>query len=216
MKVTVYNQEGGEVGTTILPKEIFEVKMNSDLLWQVTVSQRANRRKTIAKVKDRGEVRGGGRKPWPQKHMGRARHGSIRSPLWRKGGVTFGPTTEKVFKKKIPIKMKRKALFMVLSAKIKNNFLIILDKLKLDVPKTKQMEKIIADLKSKIENFKKGSILIALPAIDKNLILATRNLSGVDARQARELNCLDLLSFKYLIMPKESIKIIKETFLKND
>jgi len=214
MKVAVYNQKGEEVGTTLLPEEIFAVKVNPDLVHQVVVSQMANRRKIIAHTKNRGEVRGGGRKPWPQKHMGRARHGSIRSPLWRKGGVTFGPRKEKVFKKKIPNKMKRKALFMALSSKARDNFLIILSQLKLDTAKTKLMEKIIADLRSKLVNFKKGSILIALPAIDRNLILATRNLAGVEIRQARELNCLDLLSFKYLIMPKESIKIIKETFLK--
>lgn len=214
MKIPVYNQQGEEVGTTVLPKEIFDVKLNPDLVHQVVVSQLANRRKIVAHTKGRGEVRGGGRKPWPQKHMGRARHGSIRSPLWRHGGVTFGPTKEKVFKKKIPLKMRRKALFMALSAKIKNNFLIILSQLKLDTPKTKLMAKMVNDLRSKIENFKKGSILLALPEMDKNLILATRNLPGVDTIQARDLNCLDLLSFKYLIMPKEAIKTIKETFIK--
>lgn len=214
MNYTVYNQKGERVEEIELPEEIFAVKMNPDLVHQVTVSQLANRRKIIAHTKGRGEVRGGGRKPWPQKHMGRARHGSIRSPLWRHGGVTFGPTKEKVFKKKIPLKMRRKALFMVLSAKIKNNFLIILDKFKLDTPKTKLMAKVVDDLRSKIENFKKGSILIALPEMDRNLILATRNLQGLKTIQAKDLNCLELLSFKYLIMPKEAIKIIKETFLK--
>jgi len=215
MLVNTYNQNGEKVSQTRLPSEIFGVKVNPDLIHQVVVSQMANRRKVIAHTKTRGEVRGGGRKPWPQKHMGRARHGSIRSPIWRHGGITFGPRKEKIFKKKIPKKMRKKALFMVLSAKAKNNLLILIDKLKLEKPKTKLMVETIENLKLKIENFKKGSILIALPEMNKNLILATRNIPDVETIQARDLNCLDLLSFKYLILPKESIKILEKTFLKS-
>ncbi len=214
MKAIVYNQEGKEVGTAILPKEIFEVKMNPDLLHQVVVSQTANRRKVIAHTKGRGEVRGGGKKPWRQKGTGRARVGSIRSPLWRGGGVTFGPTKEKVFKKVIVKKMRRKAIFMVLSAKAKNNLLIVFDKVKLEKPKTKPFAELIENWKLKVKNFKGESFLIALPEYDKNIILAARNLALAKTIQAKDLNALDLLSFKYLIMPKDSIKIIKETFLK--
>lgn len=224
MKTVVYNQEGKEIGQTLLPKEIFDVKINPDLVHQVVVSQMANRRKVIAHAKTRAEVRGGGRKPWRQKGTGRARAGSIRSPLWRGGGVTFGPTKERVFKKKIPQKMKRKALFMVLSGKVKNNLLILLDKLTiLQPPKenlrfptgqaktrlTKSMAEILTKLPSQRE-----SALLALPQIDKNIILATRNLPEAKTIQAKDLNCLDLLSFKYLIMPKEVIRVIKETFLR--
>ncbi len=209
MKVDVYNLEGEKVGMTLLPKEIFEVKVNPDLIHQVVVSQMTNRRSVIAHTKGRGKVRGGGRKPWRQKGTGRARHGSIRSPLWRGGGVTFGPTKERVFKKKINKKIKRKALFMTLSAKAKNNLLIILDKLELDRAKTKLMAKILEKLPCDNK-----SSLIALPTIDKNIILATRNLPRIETIEARNLNCLDLLSFKYLIMPKESIKVIKEIFAK--
>ena len=214
MRYEIYNQKGEKLEEVLLPKEIFDIKINPDLVHQVVVSQMANRRKVIAHTKTRGEVSGGGRKPWAQKGLGRARHGSIRSPIWRHGGVVFGPTKAKVFKKRIAKKMKRKLLFMVLSAKVKNNLLILLDKLKMDQPKTKLMAEVIENLKSKIENFKKGSILIALPELDKNIILATRNLPKIDTLQAKDLNALDLLSFKYLIMPKESLKIIKETFLK--
>lgn len=213
MKYIAYNQEGEKVGITLLPKEIFEVKVSPDLVHQVAVSQMANQRRVIADTKDRGEVRGGGRKPWRQKGTGRARHGSRRSPLWRGGGVTFGPTKDRVFKKKIPRKMKRLALFMALSEKVKNNLLILLDKFKIEKPKTKLMAETIENLKSKIENFKKGSILIALPEMDKNLILSVRNLPNVEIMQVKDLNCLDLLSFKYLIMPEEAIKVVKETFL---
>lgn len=217
MKIAVYNQQGKEIGTTLLPKEIFDVKINPDLMHQVVVSQMANRRKVIAHAKGRGEVRGGGRKPWRQKGTGRARVGSIRSPLWRHGGVTFGPTKERVFKKVIPKKMKRLALFMVLSGKVKNNLLILLDKLKIDQVKTKLIVKTIENLITPHQNLvrgKKGSILIALPELDKNIILAARNIPKVETVEVRNLNALDLLSFKYLIMPKESIKVIKTTFLK--
>ena len=209
MKIPVYNQQGKEIGQTLLPKEIFDVKLNSDLVHQIVVSQMANRRKVIAHTKDRGEVRGGGRKPWRQKGTGRARAGSISSPLWRGGGVTFGPTKERVFKKIIPKKMRRKALFMVLSEKAKNNLLILLDKLKIEQPKTK----LIVEILKKLPGEGKSS-LIALSQLDKNLILAARNLPKIRTIQAKDLNCLDLLSFKYLIMPKEAIRIIKETFLK--
>lgn len=217
MLFELYNQNGERIGQTRLPSEIFGVEMNPDLVYQVVVAQMANRRKTIAHTKTRGEVRGGGRKPWPQKGLGRARHGSIRSPLWKGGGVVFGPRKEKIYKKKIPKKMRRKALFMVLSEKAKNNLLIVLDQLNIEKPKTKLMAEILQKLfQAKIKNGK-GKIpssLIVLPKIEKDLILATRNLPQVQTIQAKDLNCLDLLSFKYLILPKESIKVIKETFLK--
>lgn len=209
MKLSVYNQEGKEVGQTLLPKEIFNVKINPDLVHQVVVFQTANRRRVIAHTKDRGEVRGGGKKPWRQKGTGRARVGSIRSPLWRGGGITFGPTKERVFKKLIPKKMKRKALFMILSGKAENNLLILLDKFNLEKVKTKLMAEILAKLSIK------ESALITLPKLDKNIVLAARNLSQIETIEARNLNALDLLSFKYLVMPKEAIKVIKEIFLKD-
>ncbi|MDI6882992.1 MAG: 50S ribosomal protein L4 [Patescibacteria group bacterium] len=217
MFVKTYNQNGEEIGKTKLPKEIFDVPLNSDLVHQVVVSQLANRRQKIAHTKDRGEVKGGGRKPWRQKGTGRARHGSIRSPLWKGGGVTFGPTKDKVFKKKIPKKMKRKALFMALSAKAKDNLLILLDKLKIEKPKTKEIAEILNNLLRKELKNKRTkeqiSALIALPEYDKKIILASRNIPKIETTEARELNALDVLSFKYLLMPKESIKVIKDTFL---
>ncbi len=209
MKYEVFDQSGKKIDEILLPKEIFGVKVDPDLIHQVVVSQMANRRKIIAHTKGRGEVRGGGKKPWRQKGTGRARHGSIRSPLWKGGGVTFGPTKERVFKKKIPKKMKRLALFMVLSSKAQDNSLILLDKLKIEKAKTKLMAEIFRRLPSKGK-----SSLLTLSGIDKNLILATRNLPEVRTIQAKDLNCFDLLSMKYLIMPKEVIKVIKEIFLK--
>lgn len=207
MKIAVYNQNGEEAGTTLLPKEVFGVKVNKDLLHQVVVSQSSNRRQVIANTKGRGEVSGGGKKPWRQKGTGRARVGSTRSPLWKGGGTTFGPTKEINFKKKINRKMRRLALFMILSEKARNNFLIILDTLKLEKPKTKLMGQVLAKLPCK-----GGSSLLALPELNKEIIRAAGNLSGVQTIEARNLNPLDLLSFKYLVMLKDSIKTIKETF----
>lgn len=209
MKTTVYNQQGEKIEEIELLKEIFEVPINSDLVHQVVVAQMANKRKVIAHAKDRSGVRGGGKKPWRQKGTGRARHGSIRSPLWRGGGVTFGPTKKRNFKKGIPKKMQRKALMMVLSVKVKNNLLLIVDRLNLEQPKTKVMTEIIKKLLKK-----QGSCLIALPKKEENIIRATNNLLKIQTIEARNLNCLDLLSYKHLIMPKDSIKVIEETFVR--
>jgi len=208
MKISVYNQQGEKISEALLLKEIFDIKINPDLIYQVARSFMMSQRKATAHTKDRSEVRGGGRKPWRQKGTGRARHGSRRSPLWRGGGITFGPTKEKIFKRKINKKMRRKALKMILSAKVKNNLLILLDKIKLEKAKTKGILEIIKKLP--IEG---KSSLITLPVIDENIIRASRNIDGVKVVQAKDLNILDLLSFKYLIMPKEAIKVIKETFI---
>ena len=207
MKVVVYNTQGKEVGEALLPKDIFEVTMNSDLVHQVAVSQASNLRQGTAHAKDRSEVRGGGKKPWRQKGTGRARAGSSRSPLWKGGGVTFGPRNEKDYKKEIPKKMRRKAMFMVLSEKAKTNMVLVLEDLKLDKPKTKEMAGILKSLKIK------GTSLLAFPKYEKNLILSTRNLPKTQTIEARNLNVLDLLNSKYLIMPKDTIKTLKETFL---
>ncbi len=207
MNIKLYNQKKEEVGQAKLPKEIFEVQMNPDLVHQVTVSQISNKRQKTAKTKDRGEVRGGGKKPWRQKGTGRARHGSIRSPLWKGGGVTFGPVLEKVFKKTIPNKMRRKALFMVLSSKVKDDCLFVLDNLDIEKPKTKIMAEILDKF------FEKKSGLVVLPTMEKNVILASRNIPKAKTIQAKDLNALELLNHKYLLMPKEAIEVIRETFI---
>jgi large subunit ribosomal protein L4 len=209
MKTKLYNQNGKEIGEADLPKDIFELKMSSDLLHQVVLSQMSNRRQGTAKTKDRSEVSGGGKKPWRQKGTGRARHGSIRSPLWVGGGVTFGPTNLKNYKRIIPKKMKRAALLMVLSSKAKEELVVVLDKIELAKPKTKELA---AGFKSIFSD--KGSGLVVLPAMDKNAILSIRNIKNVDVMQAKDLNALDLLNYKYVVMPQDSIKAIKETFVK--
>ena len=208
MKIKVYNQNGEETGEVELPKAIFEIPLNSDLVHQVVVAQQENRRQGSAHTKGRGDVSGGGKKPWRQKHTGKARHGSIRSPLWRGGGVTFGPTKDRVYAKNLNIKMRRKALFMVLSEKAKNNFVLLVEDLKIEEPKTKAIKTILSKLPCKEE-----TSLLALPAMDKNVILSARNIPKIDTIQAKDLNTLDALKSKYIVMPKESIEVIKETFL---
>lgn len=212
MNVKLYNQEGEVVGKIELPSEIFDIPFNNDLVWQVFVSQRANQRKPIAHTKDRGEVRGGGRKPWPQKGTGRARHGSIRSPLWVGGGITFGPRKEKRYEKKIPKKMKRKALLSLLSEKLRRKFLFILDKIKIEKAKTKEVDKILKNLREKIKEFKKGSVIFVISKKDPSLERAARNIPDLEVIEARNLSVLTLLSYKYIFLTKDSIKEIKENF----
>lgn len=209
MKVAVINQKGEAVSEVLLPKDIFDVEMNADLVHQVVLAQTSNKRQKIAKTKDRQEVRGGGRKPWRQKGTGRARAGSSRSPLWKGGGVAFGPRPERVLKKKINKTMRRKALFMVLSSKVKDKKVLILDDLKMEKIKTKLMAEILNKL-----FLSQGTGIVALPGKEDVLVKSIRNIKGAKPMSAKDLNVLDLLSHKYLLMPKESIKVIKETFLK--
>lgn len=208
--ITVYNHEGKEIGTTRLPKEIFDIKINNDLIYQAVNVQLANRRTHLAKTKDRSEVRGGGKKPWRQKGTGRARHGSIRSPLWVGGGITFGPRTEKIFSRKINKKARKKALFMVLSSKVQDKEIIVLDSLKIEA-KTK---KIIGLIDKIIKEGKKQSTLIITSQKDEKILKAIRNINYIKPLAADSLNVLDLLSFKYLILDKEAIKIIEKTYIK--
>src|SRR3989344_1710305 len=205
MKATVYNQEGKEVGTMELPAKLFEVELNPDLVHQVMVAQLANARQVSAHTKTRGEVSGGGRKPWPQKHTGRARHGSIRSPIWVGGGVAHGPRTERNFTKKINKKMRRKALCMVLGEKAKKNFLVLLEDLKMKKGKPKELVSLLHKLPCDGKR-----TLIVLPTRDEELIRAGNNLALARTAQARELNLLDVLQTAYLVMPKDTLQTLEE------
>lgn len=207
MKVDVYNEKGEVAGTTTLPKEIFEVQMNADLVHQVFVSQQSNLRQGSAHTKNRGEVRGGGKKPWRQKGTGRARHGSIRSPIWKGGGVSGGPRNERNFEKDIPKKMRKKALFMVLSEKAKNNLLVVLDNLELENNKTKLMASLIKKLP-----LNNASRLVLYSDGSNKVFLATRNITKTGVSQAKNLNIVDLLNYKYVLTTKDGIKEIESTF----
>jgi len=202
---TIENPKVKEMG---LPAEIFNVPLNTDLVHQIMVSQMGNRRISIAHTKTRPEVSGGGIKPWRQKGTGRARHGSNRSPIWIGGGTTFGPRSEKDFSRVTPKKMKRKALFMVLSEKLRNEQLVVVDKLSIDEPKTKKALDFLN--KNSIIN---ESCLVVLSGMDQNSILAFANLPKVKTIQAKDLNCLDLLNSKYLVIGKDGVEVIKNTFL---
>lgn len=207
MKTLVYNQEGAEIETMELPEAVFNVPWNADLVHQVTVSQMSNRRKAIAHTKHRGEVSGGGKKPWAQKGTGRARHGSTRSPLWRHGGVAFGPRSNRVFTQKINAKMKRKALLAVLSEKARKNFLVVVDAIALEQPKTKLMKQVFMRLPMKNE-----SAMLVLSSKDEMLQRAGKNLSEVTFGRIKDLNALDLLSAKFLVITKEGINVLEKTF----
>ena len=207
MKTPVYNMEGLKVEEFELPSKVFEVSNNSDLVHQVMVSQMGNKRIAIAHTKHRGEVSGGGKKPWAQKHTGRARHGSIRSPLWRKGGVAFGPRSSRVFTQKINTKMRRKALFTVLSQKAKENLVVLIDSFTLETPKTKILNEILKKLPSNTTHS-----LLVLSETNKMVMRAAKNIPFLDVVQAQNLNILDLLAAKFIIMPKESVSIIEKTF----
>ena len=213
MEVNIYNQNAEIVGKSDLPDSIFGVKLNSDLMHQALTAQLANARKSVAHTKDRSEVRGGGKKPWKQKGTGRARHGSIRSPIWKGGGVTFGPRKEKIYKVKINKKQKRKALFMALSSKINDKEMALLDKFEIGEVKTKKMAGIL-DMFSKAVwgNSRLKKTLVVLPQSDRKILLSTRNIPATKIISADSLNIYDLLAYKYLIMPKDAIGIIEKTY----
>ncbi len=207
IKADLYNMKGQKTEEISLPEEVFGVKVNPDLIYQTVKAQMANRRQNTAHTKERGDKRGGGRKPWRQKGTGRARHGSSRSPIWRGGGVTFGPRSERDYKKKINKKTKKKALSMVLSAKKEKDMIFFVSDLKIKEAKTKEMREFLKNL-----SHEGKSVLIVLPELDRNLLLATRNLENVDTMQAKDINPLDTLSYKHLIVPKASVDVIKENF----
>lgn len=207
MKIDVFNQQNNKVGEIDLPDRVFNVKWNPDLVHQALMAQLANRRQPLAHTKARSEVSGGGKKPWKQKGTGRARHGSIRSPIWRGGGVTHGPTKEKKFAKKINKKMNRQAIFSVLSKKLKDDELKIIEQFDRDARKTgkwKEILKNISDLRSRT--------LLVSASINKSVHRAVRNIEKVDAIGSMSLNVYDLLRAKNIILEKESIKEMEKHY----
>ena len=212
MEYPLYNQKAEHIGKVDLPDRIFNLVMNNDLVHQIVTSLRSNKRQVIAHAKGRGEVRGGGKKPWRQKGTGRARHASIRSPIWKGGGATFGPTKERNFKKKINKKMARKALFMVLSSKAKDKQLFVLDNIILENPKTKELAIILKNLSTLIG--KNPKALLVLPVMEDKIKRSSKNLPNFSAVEARNLNPLEVLSYKYLVLVKDSVDALNKTFNK--
>lgn len=223
METTIYKIEGKKSGTITLPKNIFGLSWNADLVKQVVDSLLSARRKPIAHTKTRGEVRGGGKKPWQQKGTGRARHGSIRSPLWVGGGVTGGPRNDKNFFRKVSTKMRIKALYTVLSRKAKDGEVILVESLTLSEPKTREAIKALSSLSS-VKGFeslfskRKNAALIAFAEKDKKAERAFTNLGNVKVVEARNLDPISLLSYKYLVIenPKKSFTVLPGTKAKEN
>lgn len=208
MEFPVYNLKGEKVKNIELPVSVFGVKKNDALLHQVYVSQYANRRKVIAHTKDRAERAGSGKKPWKQKGTGRARVGSVRNPIWRKGGVIFGPVKDRNFKKNISKKMGRKALLIALSGKLADKEVIIVDSLKMKEIKTQIMSKALEVLKLK------GNILIGFCKGESESRRASRNIPKIKNIDIENLNVFDILNHKYLLISEEGIKTVEKKYKK--
>lgn len=207
-KVKVYNLEGKEVESIDLSDGVFGLPENGDLVHQVFVSLQANQRQVLADTKTRGERAGSGIKPWRQKGTGRARVGSVRTPIWRKGGIVFGPTSDRNFKKKINKKMNAKAIATVLSGKLRDGEMIVVDKLELAEKKTKKMAAAVKALGVK------GRTLLALSAGEKEIYLTSRNLAKIATTPVSQLNVLEMLNNKNIILSKESARYLEEKYQK--
>ena len=203
MKVPLRDITGKVIDETELRDEIFGIVPNEAVMHQALVRQLANARLASARTKTRGEVRGGGRKPWRQKGTGRARHGSIREPQWRGGGVVFGPQPGRNYRKAMPRKMRRLALRSALSVKARDGELILLDKLELPSPNTKQVSSALSGLTGD------SSALILLPEGDTNVEKSVGNLPHAKTLRAQYLNLVDILGHDYLVMPLAALRAIE-------
>ena len=202
MEATLYNIKGEKKGTVNVPENIFGVPFNADLLHMVVTAMQANARTPVAHTKDRGEVRGGGKKPWQQKGTGRARHGSSRSPIWRGGGITHGPRNERNYVQKINRQARQKALLVALSRKWKDGEVIFIDSLEMAAPKTSEAKKILSALSKAGLNVtkKNNAALIALPERHSATVKSFANIGNVAVEEVRTLNPVNVLSSKYLII----------------
>ena len=203
-KVSVYNMEGKEVGTTELSDSIFGVEINEHLVHMAVLQQLANNRQGTQKAKTRSEVSGGGRKPWRQKGTGHARQGSIRAPQWTGGGVVFAPVPRD-YSFKLNKKEKQAALKSVLTDKVQNDALVVVDELKLDEIATKEFAKVMKNL-----NVEKG--LVVLADNDKNVVLSARNMADVNTEVVNAINVYDILSAGKLVLTKDALSKIEEVY----
>jgi len=217
MKAKVYSKEGKEVSSISLPESVFGVAWNADLVHEVVVSMQSNARAGTADTKDRSEVRGGGKKPWKQKGTGRARHGSRRSPIWTGGGVAHGPMSEKDYGKKINRNVRAKALGAVLSKKQDDQEIIFVDMFDFTAPKAVDAKKALAALggikgAEDLATKRKNAALIVLPTRDENVEKSFRNFGNVVVSQARDINPVELLTYKYIIVtqPEAALEIFEK------
>jgi large subunit ribosomal protein L4 len=216
LEATIYGINGASTGTISLPAELFGVKWNADLVHQVVVGMQANARTPVAHTKNRGEVAGGGKKPWKQKGTGRARHGSNRSPIWRGGGVTFGPRADKIYAVKINRKMRGAALASVLSQKLRHGEVIFVDSFAWSTPKTKDAKAALVAIakavgKDALATRRRNAAIIAIPKKDVNVEKSFSNITGFMSEEVRNLNPVDLMNRKFVVIadPKASLDILK-------
>ncbi len=212
METKIYNKEGKEAGMFTLPENIFGLPWNADLVHQVVTAMRANARGPIAHTKDRGEVRGGGKKPWAQKGTGRARHGSSRSPIWKGGGVTHGPRNDKIYTQKINRQARQKALLVALSRKYKDGEILFIDSLEMKQPKTAEAKVVLTAFSKHLGGLTKKSnaALFALPTAHAATQKSFQNIGNVELVETRNLNPVSVLSSKYLVIvdPKAAIETL--------
>ena len=202
MEIPVYSKEGEKVDNLQLDDKKFGGPIHKKLLRDAVIMYEANKRQGTASTKTKGEVAGGGRKPWAQKHTGRARAGSIRSPLWKGGGVSHGPKPRD-YSFSIPKKAKRLALYTALSAKARDNELVVIDDLNFDVPKTRQMVSILKAL-----NIDNSSCLIVIPKANETVWKSARNIPSVKVMTSTELNAYEVLRPKKVLLTKEALSSI--------
>ncbi|MFA5021044.1 MAG: 50S ribosomal protein L4 [Patescibacteria group bacterium] len=215
MKYPVYNNNGEQVKDIELSGRLFGVKPRAEVVHQVVLAQEANSRQVLAHTKTRGEVRGGGKKPWKQKGTGRARHGSTRSPIWVGGGITFGPRSDRNFTQKVNKKQKQLALAMCLSDKVANNSLVILDGLANTSGKTKDLSLWLKGLKGKLAGLKDSKkVLLVMAVPDAKLTKAAANLANIKTISAKSLNCVDILKADALIAGAAAIEAAENHFKK--
>lgn len=213
METTIYNQNGQESGKIKLPESIFGLTWNADLVHQVVVSMMSSARHSIANTKTRGEVSGGGKKPWQQKGTGRARHGSTRSPIWVGGGIAHGPRSDKNYDRKINKKAKSKALFTILSKKFNDGEILFVDGINFSAPKAKDAKNTLMSF-SKVKGFEKFATKprnVAIIAIEKKtpeIVKSFKNFGNVEVEELRNINPVSVLNHKYIVIanPKESLK----------
>ena len=205
-KVAVYNISGEQVSEMVLSENIFGAKINEHVLYEVVKNQLANKRQGTQSAKTRSEVRGGGRKPWKQKGTGRARHGTIRSPLWAGGGVTFAPKPRD-YSYTIPKKIKRLAMKCALSAKVASNEIIVLDDLSFDAPKTRDMVNILKNL-----GVKRKALIVMLEK-DDMLIRSANNIPGVVTALTNTINVYDILKYDNFIITKAAVEKVEEVYV---
>lgn len=212
METVVYNLKNEKVGTVTLPDSVFGAKWNAALVKQVFDAQRANARSPWAHTKERGEVSGGGRKPWRQKGTGRARHGSTRSPLWVGGGKAHGPRNEKDYSEKVNKKMKRLAVFSVLSKKMKNGEIKVFEDFMIDAPKTKALAPVLRNILGMRKDIKKFDVLLVASGGNENLFRASANLTKAKALNADSLNIYDIMNHKNFFVEKAAVDVIEKHY----